>query len=49
MLFAGVGEGEAEVDEALGEVFEGDGEFFPLVPAAGGREFGGGDFLSVGG
>ena len=48
MLLAGVGEGEAEVDEAAREVFEGDGDFLPLVPVAGGFELGGGDFLVVG-
>lgn len=48
MLLAGVGEGEAEVDEAAGEVFEGDGDFLPLVPVAGGLELGGSDFFVVG-
>ena len=48
VFLAGVGEGEAEVDEAAGEVCEGDGDFLPLVPVAGGLELGGGDFFVVG-
>ena len=49
MGLAGVGEGEAEVDQSFGDVFEGDGDFLPLLPVAGWFELGGCDFFAAGG
>ena len=47
MLLAGIGEGEAEIDETGGKIFERDGGFLPGVPVAGGVELSGADFLTV--
>ena len=47
MLFAGIGEGQAEIHKPGGKVCERNGDFLPGVPIAGWFHKGGGDVLAI--
>ena len=47
MLFAGIGEGQAEIYKPGGKVSKRDGDFLPRVPIAGWFHKGGADVLAI--